>query len=302
MFHYQKMKYNIVELEKYNMMNIRLLLVFVITILLFACKKEELMEFSVEDSAIYFQGMGSYTLSDGSMIFATEYRYVDSVQASFAGAPKRFQSTVLYIPLKTMGKVKNYDRPVRVVVDKEASSAVENVDFTIGLDTLFVPAFTSGVQMPVTILRTDALLSETKRIVFRLEENEYFKLDIKNFKASSSWFAKADTLSAIEFTVIFSEKYTEPSFYKKHKKDYWDEWSPKKFQVLNNVMGWTLSDWGNAGISGKILVGRLDFSAKAMQKYLQQMADDNTPVKEVDGSFMQLSPKYSVDYSKYENK
>ncbi|MFR3330726.1 MAG: DUF4843 domain-containing protein [Odoribacter splanchnicus] len=282
-------------------MKVRILLMLMTGVLLFACKEDDIMEFSTDDTAIYFQGDNGYSMAgDGSVIYATNYYYVDSLETSFAGAGKNIKSAIVDVPLKTMGKVRDYSRPVKVVFDEGASSAIEGVDFTVGLDTLVVHANKSDVNLKVTLLRTESLLTETKRIVFRLEENEHFKLNIKNFKASSDWSSTADTLSALKFTVVFSEQYTEPDFYRRFADDYWGTWTPKKFQTLNSVMGWTLTDWRYAGFTGKIVAGRVDFATRALQRHLQEMADAGTPVLEVDGSYMQLTTKYAVDYSKYE--
>ncbi len=50
----------------------------------------------------------------------------------------------------------------------------------------------------------------------------------------------------------------------------------------------------------KVSYGRLGFAAKAVRNYLQEQADNDTPVKDKDGSYMQLADGYTVDYSRYE--
>lgn len=272
---------------------------FLLLSILVACQDDDIMEFSSEDTTVYFQGGAGYSIpGDGSVIYAPTYRYIDSTVISFAGLASTERYKTAYLPVKTKGKTKDYPRPVKIVVDKEKSSAIEGVDFTVGLDTIAIPANASEFNVPVTLIRSDVLLEESKRIVFRLEENEYFKLLIPDYKASSSWNAVADTLSALKFTVVFNEQYTMPFYYETFGEEFFGSWSPKKFQVLNEVMGWTVRDWNNAG--NKVAYGRFDFAAKAVRRHLQEMADNGTPVTEPDGSFMQLAPKYAVDYSKYE--
>ncbi len=272
---------------------------FLLLSVLAACQDEDIMEFSSEDTTVYFQGGAGYSMpADGSVIYAPTYRYIDSTVISFAGLASTERYKTAYLPVKTMGKTKDYPRPVKIIVDKEKSSAIEGVDFTVGLDTIAIPANASEFNVPVTLIRSDVLLEESKRIVFRLEENEYFKLLIPDYKASSSWNAVADTLCALKFTVVFNEQYTMPFYYETFGEEFFGPWSPKKFQVLNEVMGWTVRDWNNAG--NKVAYGRFDFAAKAVRRHLQEMADNGTPVTEPDGSFMQLAPKYAVDYSKYE--
>ncbi len=264
-----------------------------------ACQENDIMEFSSEDTTVYFQGGAGYSMpGDGTVIYAPTYRYIDSTVVSFAGLANTERFRTAYLPVKTMGKTKDYPRPVKIIVDKEESSAVEGVDFTVGLDTIAIPANANQINVPVTLIRSDILLEKSKRIVFRLEENEYFKLLIPAYKASSSWTAMADTLSALKFTVVFNEQYSMPFYYEIFGEEFFGSWSPKKFRVLNEVMGWTVRDWNNAG--NKVAYGRFDFAAKAVRRHLQEMADAGTPITESDGSYMQLAPKYAVDYSKYE--
>lgn len=280
----------------------RNLYIVLFVLLLIACQKEDIMEFSSDDTTVYFQGGGGYSMpANGTVIYAPTYHYVDSTVLSFAGYPSAERTRIAFVPIKTMGKIKNYPRPVKVVVDKEESSAIEGVDFTVGLDTLAIPANADGVRMPVILMRSDELLEKSKRIVFRLEENEHFKLLIQSYKASSNWAASADTLNALKYTIVFNEQYNMPFYWEFFGDDFFGPWTPKKYQVLNGVMGWTVRDWNNAGGTGsKVSFGRFDFAAKAMRRHLQEMADADTPIKDVDGSYMQLAPKYAVDYSKYE--
>ena len=67
------------------------------------------------------------------------------------------------------------------------------------------------------------------------------------------------------------------------------------------VCGLNASDWGIAGQSGaKVSLGRFNFFAVAVQKYLQEQADAGEPVLDSDENYMQLAPAYAVDYSQYE--
>ena len=67
------------------------------------------------------------------------------------------------------------------------------------------------------------------------------------------------------------------------------------------VCGLTPTDWSNAGYAGaKVSLGRFSFFAVAVQRYLQEQADAGTPELDSDGSYMQLAPSYSVDYSQDE--
>lgn len=67
-------------------------------------------------------------------------------------------------------------------------------------------------------------------------------------------------------------------------------------------MGWTIQDWRSAGLDGaKITYGKFNYAATLMKNKLQALADDDQPVYDEGGIFMQLGSSYSVDYSRYEN-
>ena len=111
--------------------------------------------------------------------------------------------------------------------------------------------------------------------------------------------------SVIDFvtgkTVYTGELYGKTVNSSADETDYFGEWTPKKFVLINTVCGFTMSDWNSAGGTGaKIIYGRCGFFATMVQKYLQEQADAGTPVLDSDGKYMQLHPDYAVDYSRYE--
>ena len=137
-------------------------------------------------------------------------------------------------------------------------------------------------------------------IMFQVESNEYFTTELDEYKNSSNWQVDSDVFSGRRFKFIISEVYTEPS--------YWDmgydtlgDWSASKEQRVNNLMGWTHSDWLSGGSSySPVQYGRLSYAAKLLRKELQALADAGTPVVDDNGSYMQLAAGYEVDYSAYE--
>ncbi len=137
-------------------------------------------------------------------------------------------------------------------------------------------------------------------IMFQVESNEYFTTELDEYKNSSNWQVDSDVFSGRRFKFIISEVYTEPS--------YWDmgydtlgDWSASKEQRVNNLMGWTHSDWLSGGFSySPVQYGRLSYAAKLLRKELQALADAGTPVVDDNGSYMQLAAGYEVDYSAYE--
>ena len=278
-------------------MKLRIILFALISFpFLWSCDKKEIPVFASDDAGIYFQRLTNAVYGS-----TTEY-YGDSTDFSFAGTNAYYTSHVLYAPVLTMGKVVDYDRPFKVVVDMEETTAVEGKDFEIELDSLVIKAGTSKAEVPVRIIRTETLLEKTLKIVLRLQENEHFKCYLETYKNTNLYTAKGEQISGVRYVFTFNEMYTQPNFWKNYaEKDYFGEWTAKKYQVVNQVCGLTPIDWLYANYYGyKMQSARLPFFARTVRIYLQEQADAGNPVTDSDGKYMQLAPNYEVDYSDYQ--
>ena len=278
-------------------MKLRIILFALISFpFLWSCDKKEIPVFASDDAGIYFQRLTNAVYGS-----TTEY-YGDSTDFSSAGTNAYYTSHVLYAPVLTMGKVVDYDRPFKVVVDMEETTAVEGKDFEIELDSLVIKAGTSKAEVPVRIIRTETLLEKTLKIVLRLQENEHFKCYLETYKNTNLYTAKGEQISGVRYVFTFNEMYTQPNFWKNYaEKDYFGEWTAKKYQVVNQVCGLTPIDWRYANYYGyKMQSARLPFFARTVRIYLQEQADAGNPVTDSDGKYMQLAPNYEVDYSDYQ--
>ncbi|BEI56798.1 MULTISPECIES: DUF4843 domain-containing protein [Butyricimonas] len=272
-----------------------ILFVSSLTLVFCACEKQDISVFTTDDSGIYFQRVTSYIYNS-----TTEY-YGDSVAYSFASAKASVKSVVLSATIRTMGKVVDYDRPFKVVVDQEGTTAIEGKHYEVNLDTVVVPAGKSTAYVRVRFFRTDDMMEKAVRLAIRLEDNEYFKCYFPEYKNTNAYSATGVMIHGDEFVFSLSEMYTEPWYWSMFGDGFFGNWTPKKFLVVNSVCGLSAADWDNAGYAGaKIQYGRFNFFTTTVQKYLQEQADAGTPELDSDGSYMQLAPSYSVDYSRYE--
>ena len=272
-----------------------ILFVSSLTLVFCACEKQDISVFTTDDSGIYFQRVTSYIYNS-----TTEY-YGDSVAYSFASAKASVKSVVLSATIRTMGKVVDYDRPFKVVVDQEGTTAIEGKHYEVNLDTVVVPAGKSTAYVRVRFFRTDDMMEKAVRLAIRLEDNEYFKCYFPEYKNTNAYSATGVMIHGDEFVFSLSEMYTEPWYWSMFGDGFFGNWTPKKFLVVNSVCGLSAADWDNAGYAGaKIQYGRFNFFTTTVQKYLQEQADAGTPELDSDGSYMQHAPSYSVDYSRYE--
>lgn len=262
-----------------------------------SCSEDELPTFETDDAGIYFQNGGQ------TRFFINIDAYNDSTAFTFSESGDDVTEKVLYARIRTLGKVRNYDRKVKVVVDKEHSTAVEGKHYVVNFDTVCIKAGTSEANVGVKFLRDASLKTEQVRLVIKVEDNENFKVPFEVQKNTNVYYDSGDTIRANSFVFEVNEFYSEPMLWMMFGSPV-GKWSVKKQRLMTEMFDLTPYDWSIEGWQngdGKVLSKRFYYFAVKMRTYLQGMADAGTPVMEEDGTFMQLSDAYHVDYSAYLN-
>lgn len=260
-----------------------------------SCTEQDIPVFESNDSGIYFQEVALYELSSSAET------YSDSITYSFSTKGASVKSTMLKVVVRTMGNIRDYDRPVKVAIDPENTTAKEGYHYEFNPEDVVIKAGMNRDTVKIKFNRTEDLLDGDVRITLMLEENEHFKCYLKEYKNTNVFTSPGAQISGVKFKFTVNETYEEPFYYMFFGGTYWGPWTAKKFQTLNNFMGWTVQDWEDAGMqSSPIKLGRFNFVAIRFRKYLQELADAGTPAREADGSLMQLGAAYLVDYSNYD--
>lgn len=275
------------------MKNLRYLLYILIGAGFFAaCSEDDFKTFGGEVSGIYLQrNSGTQYDRYGHYISTT---YSDSINYSFASAGNITQATV-YLTAKIMGNLANYDRPFVLKVDENKSTAIRGTHYDYDESSCIIPANEAQVNVPVTLYRHADLTTNYYRVEFYLESNEYFTTELEQYKNTNLWTATGDTLCGMRYAIRFSEILTDPGMWWDYMEEYCGEWTANKETLLNQIMGWTHSDW----TGWRVPYGQMAFAAKQLRKMLQEAADAGSPILDSDGSYMQLVPPYEVDYSAY---
>ena len=147
--------------------------IYLVTFLLalsVSCQKDEIMTFNLEDTGIYFQNGGQ------TRLFINSESYYDSIDFSFGVTSEHVKDTIIYAKLKTMGKVKEYDRPVKMSIDAAYTTAEEGKHYTVDLSKAVIPAGSSSIEFPITLHRASDLMNNKVQLMLKLEDNEHFKI------------------------------------------------------------------------------------------------------------------------------
>lgn len=255
-----------------------------------SCSEEEFMTYEGNKAGIYLQRVSTTDIN------GTPLGFSDSLVISFASYAANIKEYPVTVPVCIMGDVTDYDRPFTLVVDKEKSTAIEGEDFEFSDTACYIPAGKTKQTVRLVLKRSDRITTETARLVFSLKDNANFVVELESYKNVTDWKTQGEELCGSFYKIIFSDKYAITTWWTFYGDMFYGKWSVKKEKLLNELMGWTHSDWERWNVA----YGQMPYAAKKFRKYLQEQADNGTPVKEDDGSFMQLMPPYQVDYSKYE--
>ncbi len=257
-----------------------------------ACSENEIMLFDRGEAGVYFQ-VGSQ-----NSMFVNSEKYVDSIDYSFSIVSDTVTEIVLTTVIRTMGKVKDYPRPVKLVIDTENTTAIEGVHYEMDPDVAVIPAGESDVSFPVKFFRTSDLGDQKIRLMLKLEDNEHFKVYFNEQKNTNVYYATGEQIMADRYQFIISEIYTEPSYWTSYATEYFGSWSVAKFRFVNKVCEIPVEDWQRGGYSdSRVQAGRFPIYANLVRNMLQELADAKTPELDDDGTYMQLGPNYEVDYS-----
>lgn len=254
------------------------------SLLLFGCSENEAIYYEGEPdgtSGIYFAYYSSTTMSGSSVTYNYRDTTSDYSLTNVAGSSREIR-----IPVRVFGNISEEDRPFKV---KIIGGTVQEGEYFTLPEEFIIPGGESVAYVPVTILKKDELQDGVVRyITLGLEENEYFKPYIKERIVGS------DTIDTQTITIRYSMVLQEPfswSFYSNN----WGTYSHAKLNLMLSIMGWTYSEF-----TSKNLYYVSPSICMLTQVELQKRADEGNPVRELDGSLMQLAGSYLVDYSAYE--
>ncbi len=255
-----------------------------------SCSTEEIETYSGVKAGIFIQDV--YTTDQ----YGNPLSYRDSTAFSFSSYTEDVTTFNTRFVVRAMGNVVDYDRPYRVEVIKEESTAIEGEDFNIDQNESMIKAGEATDNFYIQMIRTPKLRQGKIWVKVRIVPNEHFETPISEYKNSSAWNVDGPMKPATTYKVVFSEEYTEPLYWSWYGADKLGKFTATKYLAFLSAMNWTVSDFNT-----RFNYGSSEFWTKEFRKYLQAKADAGTPLIDEDGSYMQLASKYEVNYSAYIN-
>ncbi len=243
----------------------------------------DMMDYIGPESVYFAVQNGNTTMS------STGWPYVPFTNVEFVKTTA--DNVIANIRIRATGESKTYSRTVDIEIIADSTNAVEGVHFTMP-HSVTLEAGKTETSIPVTLIRKPEMKSELIKLQIKLVANEDFTLIFK------SWDNPKDLTSGTIYTgfdasrhnIICSDIIVKPSNWigsydatTKKEKSAFGEFSPKKFLLIQSVMGYTYSDF----MSNQTMTIGVQYAiSRYMSNYLVGKYKAHQPVLEEDGRLM----------------
>ena len=195
------------------------------------------------------------------------------------------------LQINLIGNVVDYDRKFQVKVIEtvipealkgKMNSAVEGIDYQPFETECTIPAHEVSTKLEITLLRTEALQTESRALTIALQENE----DLK-FLYSREITDQENNRRRIDLqrVIVMDETLPKPDWWYRHESIF-GEYSMKKSITICDVLGIDRAEWISNAYGNR--TAYLIFVGQYMQRWLN---DQDPPVYEEDGeTLMTMGP------------
>ena len=252
-----------------------------------SCKKEMMQYEGME--GVYFAAR-----SGPSYAIPSSWPYRPYTNIEFVKQSSSIQELTVNIPVMITGPLKDYDRPFRVEINPDSSTAQVGVHYLPLPETCIIPANATTGYIPVTLKRTPDMQQANKKIGLRLVANEYFGLAFPDWKAipdlGLSYRGNDTAWDATLHTINVNDLMVQPAVWRgsvvagtNRETGSWGAFTRKKIELMCLLFNLKYEDF-STDITMTLVLSNLITSE--MTRYLVNQFNAGTPVKEDDGRLM----------------
>lgn len=212
-------------------------------------------------------------------------------------------TTVVNIKVMITGPVKNYDRPFKIAINPDSTTAQQGVHYLAIPAQVVIPANAYLAYVPVTLMRTPDLETDTKKIGLRLLANEHFQLSFPEWDALPGYTATTTGIdsqfNASLHTIRVNDFLVQPAVWVGSVQDgnreagIWGAFTRKKIELMYRLFNLTYADFGSTTTMPSV---RSSLIASEGGKYLLEQFNAGNPILEDDGRLMFIG---SVPWTSY---
>lgn len=248
------------------------------------CEKE-LMDYEGIEGVYFAVQHGQDHLSENSWPYQP-YSVVEFVQLD--------QEEIIF-PVKVMitGPVKDHDRPFRVAVNPDSTTATLGVHYESVPNEVIIPAGEISAMVPVRLKRSPDLEETEQTLGLRLLPNEHFGLSFPEWDAIPSLTGGqvVPEFDASLHTLRINDFLTTPDVWfgsvasDNREGGLWGVFTRKKFELFVELFGVTYTDFES---SESMPMVRVMVMTSEATEYLVERYNAGDPILEDDGRLMWL--------------
>ncbi|MDR2130613.1 MAG: DUF4843 domain-containing protein [Odoribacteraceae bacterium] len=189
------------------------------------------------------------------------------------------------------GAVKEYDRPFRVVINPDSTTAQRAVDYELADEEFVIPANSSVGYVSIVLKRTPELQNSIKKIGLKLVANAFFTCAFPEWDAVPG-FSSGTIVPAFDaslHTINMNDFIVQPPVWTGsiqaggREAGMWGAFSRKKLEMICARFNLTYNDFLSTTTMPMVLQGLI---ATTMSNDLIELYNQHTPVLEEDGRLM----------------
>lgn len=149
---------------------ILLALFFSFTSGMMSCQRSEVMNYEGEEG-VYFAVQYGPEWGD-----TTLWSYFPLTKIEFINAESN--DSIHKIRVASTGRMKDYDRAVRMIIEQDSTTAIEGVNYEKPMEEYIIKAGMYYVDIPIKLIKNENIYHEAKRLSFKLLPTNDFTLSI----------------------------------------------------------------------------------------------------------------------------
>ncbi|QEH41554.1 DUF4843 domain-containing protein [Chitinophaga sp. XS-30] len=252
-----------------------------------SCKKEMMGYEGMEGVYFAVQSGPSYALP-------SSWPYRPYTNIEFVKYTADVQELTVNIKVMITGPVRDYDRPFKVAVNPDSTTAESGVHYQPVGETFTIPANEIAGYIPVTVKRTPDMAFGNKKIGLRLIANEHFGLAFPDWKAipglGESSLGTDTAFDATLHVINVNDLMVQPAVWRgsvvaatNRETGSWGAFTRKKMELMFQLFNLTYEDFSSETTMTLVLSNLI---TTELARYLVDQFNAGTPVKEDDGRLM----------------
>jgi hypothetical protein len=205
----------------------------------------------------------------------------DSATVSF------YRDTTAYtdydVTVKVWGRMSDKDRPVKVMIDDIASTAVAGVNYLPLQDTFSVKANTNNATIRIRLLKEKAPADKIFVLALKILPNQYFTIEPRPAVSLSN----GRELPKDRFSIYFGYKYYIPPYWDTYPS-YLGTYSEKKIKLLIEITGIDIIRFYKKSSKENYNAAQYRTFARKLQSYLNSEKEKGNIIRDENGNVMKM--------------